>query len=193
MRSSAHILGYHGCDREVGERILNGGGHLLPSENDYDWLGSGIYFWEDNPGRALDWAQFVNKNPKYSRAKINAPFVIGAIIDPGNCLDLLQSDSIRIVGESYERFADLFRAADLPMPKNQRKGNEWAIRRLDCAVINHVHQSRAQIGLTAFDTVRAAFEEGEPLYPTAGFHHRTHIQLCVRDTAQIVGYFRPIE
>lgn len=179
MRSSAHIL--------------SGGGHLLPSENDYDWLGSGIYFWEDNPGRALEWAQFVYKHPKHSRAKINVPFVIGAILDPGNCLDLLQSDSIRIVEESYERFTGVFRAADLPMPKNQRKGSEWAIRRLDCAVINHVHQSRAQISLPAFDTVRAAFEEGEALYPTAGFHRRTHIQLCVRSTAQIVGYFRPID
>ena len=54
MRSAALVLGYHGCDREVGERILGGGGHLQPSENDYDWLGSGIYFWEDNPRRALE-------------------------------------------------------------------------------------------------------------------------------------------
>ena len=54
MRSAALVLGYHGCDREVGERILGGGGHLQSSENDYDWLGSGIYFWGDNPSRALE-------------------------------------------------------------------------------------------------------------------------------------------
>ena len=81
MRTAALVLGYHGCDREVGERILGGsGGHLQPSENDYDWVGSGIYFWEDNPRRALEWAEFVRENPQRSRARIRYPFAIGAII-----------------------------------------------------------------------------------------------------------------
>ena len=191
MRSSALVLGYHGCDRGVGERILGSGGHLRPSENDYDWLGSGIYFWEDNPSRALEWAAFVRDNPKFSRARIRDPFVIGAVIDPGNCLDLLETDSIRIVEAAYLRLAAALSAAGVPMPKNQRQGNEWAVRRLDCAVVIHVHEFNAQAGEAEFDTVRAAFVEGEPLYPGAGFHRRTHIQLCVRSTSQIIGYFRP--
>ena len=33
------------------------GANLNSSENDYDWLGSGIYFWEEGPKRALEWAQ----------------------------------------------------------------------------------------------------------------------------------------
>ncbi len=38
------ILGFHGCDREVGEAILQGKTqHLTPSANDYDWLGTGKY------------------------------------------------------------------------------------------------------------------------------------------------------
>jgi hypothetical protein len=192
MRSSALVLGYHGCDRKIGEQILGGRGHLRASENDYDWLGGGIYFWEDNPERALEWAEFVGANPKLSRAPIRDPFVVGAIIDPGNCLDLLEPDSIRIVEESYKRLATIFSTAVIPLPKNRRSGGKWAVRRLDCAVVNHVHESRAQEGLPEFDTGRAAFEEGEPLYPTAGFHRRTHIQLCVRNTAQVIGYFRPL-
>ena len=191
MRSAALLLGYHGCDREVGEQILGEGGHLRASENDYDWLGSGIYFWEDNPRRALDWAEFVREHPKFSRARIRNPFVIGAVIDPGNCLDLLETDSIRIVEETYRRLAAVLSAAGAPMPKNQRHGSEWAMRRLDCAVVNHVHEFRAQAGEAEFDSVRAAFVEGEPLYPNAGFHRRTHIQLCVRHTSQVIGYFRP--
>lgn len=192
MRNSALVLGYHGCDREIGEQILGGGGHLRASENDYDWLGSGIYFWEDNPNRAMEWAGFVKANPKLSRAKIQEPFVIGAIISPGNCLDLLEADSIRIVEESFNRLSELMAAAAMPLPRNQRRGGEWAVRRLDCAVLNYVHAFGIASGRPEFDTVRAAFEEGEALYPTAGFHRRTHIQLCVRNTAQIVGYFRPI-
>lgn len=192
MRSSALVLGYHGCDQEIGEWILSGKGHLRASANDYDWLGSGIYFWEDNPNRALEWAEFVKKNPKLSAARIRDPFVIGAIIDPGNCLDLLETDSIRIVEESFHQLTAILSGADAPLPKNQRRGGQWAIRRLDCAVVNYAHDFRRESGKPEFDTVRAAFEEGEPLYPTAGFHRRTHIQLCVRNTAQIIGYFRPI-
>ena len=38
------VLGFHGCDAKVGEAILRGNKpHLTPSENEYDWLGHGIY------------------------------------------------------------------------------------------------------------------------------------------------------
>ena len=71
-------------------------------------------------------------------------------------------------------------------------GNEWRMRALDCAVINYLHFAREAEGDPAFDTVRAAFIEGAPLYEGAGFYERTHIQICVRRPEQILGYFRPI-
>ena len=52
------ILGFHGCEREVGEKILSGmEPDLKASEKEYDWLGSGIYFWEGNLTRAWAWAE----------------------------------------------------------------------------------------------------------------------------------------
>ena len=42
------VIGFHGCDRSVVEKVIN--------TNDYDWLGSGIYFWENNEERAWQWA-----------------------------------------------------------------------------------------------------------------------------------------
>ena len=51
------LILYHGCDREIAEAVLSGKETLQPSENDYDWLGPGIYFWVDSPDRALDWAK----------------------------------------------------------------------------------------------------------------------------------------
>ena len=42
------VIGFHGCDRSVVENVI--------STNDYDWLGSGIYFWENNEERAWQWA-----------------------------------------------------------------------------------------------------------------------------------------
>ena len=53
--TASFVLGYHGCDRDAGEKLLQNE-QFRPSENSYDWLGSGIYFWEANPDRALDWA-----------------------------------------------------------------------------------------------------------------------------------------
>ena len=120
MGSQGLIIGYHGCDRAVGEKVLSGAEHLRLSENDYDWLGSGIYFWENSATRAMEWAEEVSKNPKLSSAKIRTPFVVGAVIAPGNCLDLLETDAIRIVESSYRRFAETMAALNAPMPKNVR-------------------------------------------------------------------------
>jgi len=54
MESFGITLGFHGCDRKVGEKILAGPQkHLKVSTNPYDWLGSGAYFWENDPARAL--------------------------------------------------------------------------------------------------------------------------------------------
>jgi len=42
-----------------------------------------------------------------------------------------------------------------------------------------------------FDTARGFFLEGRELYPTAGFRELDHIQICVRSSKQIIGYFLP--
>lgn len=52
--SSSFVLGYHGCDQSVGEALLRGEPFRI-SNNDYDWLGPGVYFWEANPERGLAW------------------------------------------------------------------------------------------------------------------------------------------
>lgn len=43
--ASAFILGYHGCDSEDASKLIDGN-QFKPSQNDYDWLGHGVYFWE---------------------------------------------------------------------------------------------------------------------------------------------------
>ena len=39
------ILGFHGCEKSVGEKILNGKEvHLTPSQNEYDgWVKASIF------------------------------------------------------------------------------------------------------------------------------------------------------
>ncbi len=176
------LIGHHGCHREVGEAVIAGKMELLPSANDYDWLGEGVYFWQDDAERAWDWA--VRQHGKDA-------FVVGAVIQPQSCLDMLQVDSIRLVKNAFEAFHSYHERLGLRLPANRSWEGELVIRRLDCAVIQFLHQSREGDGLPPFDVVRGAFPEGRPLYPNAGFLDRSHIQLCVRDTSSILGYFRP--
>ena len=69
------LIGYHGCDRKVAEAVLSGKKSLKPSENDYDWLGPGIYFWVDSPKRGLEWARELAARKV---AGITEPYVLGA-------------------------------------------------------------------------------------------------------------------
>ena len=74
----------------------------------------------------------------------------------------------------------------------QNKGPESGARFLDCAVINHLHAARELDNHPAFDSVRGFFNEGKPVYPTAGLRSLDHVQLCIRNPRCIMGFFRPI-
>jgi len=195
--ATAFVLGFHGCDRAVGEEALSGG-TLRPSEQDFDWLGPGIYFWEADPVRAREWAE-----QKRQRGRISDPFVIGAIIDLGNCLDLLVRENLDMLAEAYNGLAAAFHAKGDPLPQNKDvsggKSADKLLRFLDCAVIRRLHASIEEqpsldapsSGLVAFDSVRGLFTEGAPVYPEAGFHRLTHTQVAVRNPICIKGFFRP--
>ena len=75
-----------------GTTVTTGASPLLPSEKAYDWLGSGIYFWENDPERALEWAI-----QKAEAGAYKEPFVVGAIIDLGNCLDLITRKYVPLI------------------------------------------------------------------------------------------------
>ena len=79
----SYVFGFHGLDENIGLKILNNETSFKHSNNDYDWLADGIYFWENNYQRAKDYAIEARKrNP----AKIKKPFVLGTILDLKNCL-----------------------------------------------------------------------------------------------------------
>jgi hypothetical protein len=186
--STSFVLGYHGCDRATGEKLLLNEA-FEPSTNDYDWLGSGIYFWEVNPDRALDWACEQVKLKNRTKGSDLEPFVVGAVIDPGFCLDLISSNGIQAVEDVYSDFQVVMGASGAPMPENIG-GEDFLLRRLDCAVINFLHGTRRRRGQSAFDTVRGVFTEGERIYSNSGFRRKTHIQICVVAPEMIKGVFR---
>lgn len=197
MFATSFVLGYHGCDRRIGEGILRNDEHVGISKNRYDWLGEGAYFWENSPERAHEWAEFLKKHPLQRSRRIENPFVIGAIIDLGNCLDLTDASSLQIVRAGYDEFQRANVLAGVKLPVNEpAHGRDIDLlkRHLDCAVINFVHLLREREGLDAFDTVRGVFAEGGELYPGAKVMAKTHVQVCVRNPKKsIKGYFRPLK
>jgi hypothetical protein len=189
------VLGFHGCDAVVCEKIVNGKDTLKPSSNDYDWLGNGIYFWENDPLRAMRYAELLQKYPKRAKAIIRKPAVIGAIIDVGRCLNLIETKSLDIVKTAYELFKSTQEKAGLPLPENKPVGDEQdlLLRKLDCAVIETIHAYNKENDHPEYDSVRGVFWEGNELYPNAGFKERNHIQICVRNVNCIKGYFTPLD
>lgn len=182
------VLGFHGCDESTAKKILSGEEtHLRQSEKSYDWLGHGIYFWEGNPSRAMEWAR-----ARQAEGKIATPCVLGAIIDLRHCLDLFDHEGLQQVKAVHHDMRTTVRAAGALMPKNVGKTPDKAGRLLDCAVMNYLHKYRQKRSETDYDSVRAPFLEGRKLYPGAGFRSDNHIQLCVRKSECIKGYFRPV-
>ena len=171
MLSHSLAIGYHGCDRNLAGRIVAGETELKPSENAWDWLGHGIYFWEDSPARALRWAE---AEAGRAASKINSPAVLGAVVDLGNCLNLADTEALSLVKHAHETYLEACVATGFSPAENH--GADLQIRRLDCAVI---------------ETARGFFLEARPLYPAAGFRELDHIQICVRSSKQIIGYFLP--
>lgn len=183
-------IGFHACDRSTFERVIQKGESLNSSNNDYDWLGSGIYFWENNISRARDYASELKK-----RNRIQEEAVIGAVIDLGLCLNLLETEYLQLVRQGFEILDSKCKTANIKLPENTPSGSrmDLLVRRLDCAVIQTVHSYMKEEKRTEFDSVRGVFMEGGELYPTAGFNEKNHIQICVLNPNCIKGYFCPRE
>jgi hypothetical protein len=182
------LIGFHGCEEAVRDDVIAGKRLLHQSKNRHDWLGSGIYFWENNYARAMDFA----KDPP-GKKKFDAPSVLGAVIDLQFCLDLLDSadlDKVKFSYQSLSRFAETI-GHELPINKAARNSNDLLIRELDCTVIENLHLERMRGNLKPFDSVRGVFIEGQELYPGAGFHDKNHIQICIRNPNCIKGFFLP--
>lgn len=175
MKYDRIVFGYHGCDAVVAEAILKGG-PFRASQNSYDWLGTGVYFWEFGPDRAY----------KFAQSKFETPAVVGAIIQAGSCFDLMDTRHTQELAVAYQRLVEERGEASLP----RNAGRHGKAHHLDCAVLNFTFRLYAELG-QKYDCARAAFVEGDPVYAGSAIHKDTHIQLVVRNPACILGVFRP--
>jgi hypothetical protein len=111
----------------------------------------------------------------------------------GFCLDLLDSEYLKLVAKSYSLLSKSLELIGTEMPENKSVGGsqDLLLRNLDRAVIENLHKQRENKKFKPFDSVRGVFVEGKPLYNGAGFNEKNHIQICVRNPNCIKGYFIP--
>lgn len=201
------VFAFHGCDKSIADEVFNNQVRLKNSTNTHDWLGHGVYFWQDDPARALDWAK--------NDVKASEPAVVGAVLHLGKCLDLLNFRTASYVKDLHGSMCQNLADKGIVIPRNLKKpGSDFfGGRGLDCAVIQYVHTVVEdsivdQMGIDRgksnakkliqnhpdyYDSVRGMFPEGRELYENAGFREKNHIQICVRNPNCILGYFKPID
>ena len=179
------IFGFHGCDASLRDSLVNNKRKTLNySENNYDWLGKGMYFWENDPQRALEWAKMLQAHSQNESQKIKTPAVLGAVICLGNCLDFTEQENLIKIKEHY----NLLKKSGIELPKNTG-GKDKYKRELDCFIINSFVSLQKEQG-NEYDSVRGVFFEGNELYPTAGFREKDHIQISIINPNCIKAFFK---
>lgn len=184
MRYARIVIGYHGCDVEVARRLVRGEA-FRSSDNDYDWLGRGIYFWEYGADRAYRFAQEQKR-----RGKVKTPAVVGAMLQLGKCFDLMDTRFTQELREFFPIWRRALEAKGGEIPRNIG-GEDRKLRRLDCAVMNGYLRRLEKVG-QRYDTVRGCFEEGGPVFEGARIQFESHIQVAVRNQENILGVFQPL-
>lgn len=167
---------FHGTSTELAQVAVER--RELPiSRNPWDWLGDGIYFWEDNLLRAVQWAQ--------ERYGTDAA-VLGTRVQLGMCLDLFDAKWVSVMKVAYERLARAYEEEGRELPRN-RGGNHA----LDRGVINYMCENLYEI-----EIVRGAFLEGSAIFPGSLLPNLTHVQIAVREPGRMSSPLRivfPVE
>jgi hypothetical protein len=175
------VVAFHGTTVSEAERLVDGQS-FRPSSKSYEWLGTGVYFWEYASKQAWWWAKEVKKYKE--------PAVVGAMIRLGNCLDLLDPENVRSLRRTYDAILPTWRAQNATIPRNvlAKKG-------MDCAIVNYVYAD-SDTTATKIETSRGVFvptKSAKRVWPGSWIYDEAHIQVCVREQSNIlaVWHVRP--
>jgi hypothetical protein len=169
------VIGYHGTDVTAADRLVAGEA-FEPSDQDDEWFGKGIYFWEHAFKQAWWWARDHKKHDR--------PAVVGAVIRLGYCFDLLDPGNVAVLREYlHQMLADLA-ANGIKPPQNVRTH-----RKLDCALFNHLYDDFEE-SKRPLDTARAVYvptSAKKRICKGSWISEETHIQVCVRNPRSILA------
>jgi hypothetical protein len=188
------VVGYHGTGLTAALRIVNRLEGFRRSQRDFDWLGEGTYFWEYAPKQALTFAKIRQRQYRKKRKKTvydelratESLAVVACMIRLGFCLDLTEPENVEYVGKVFEDYKDMKALANAPLPKNRHH-----YRKLDCEVFNFAYKviEDSEPNLKV-DTARGVYvptDGTKRIWDGSWISRDTHIQLCVRNSASILG------
>lgn len=203
------ILAYHGCDITTRDDLVSGKTKSLnPSKNPYDWLGDGVYFYEADSERALQYAKYSAEHCElHLTAKaIGTPAVVGVVLDVTRWLDITTQAGIKHVTTALATVKSGFKESGTAMPENRPafEGDKENLHRaLDRIVFESLHSMRSlsqqraieagnaeQIAAySPFQAVRGAFTQGQAISDHSAIHGQSHIQIALRDNSCVLGWF----
>lgn len=158
---------YHGTSIEIAQQIEDTQ-VFLGNPNPGRWLGRGTYFFDDHE-RALEWA--IQLHPGHAA-------VLRTKIRPQNCLDLTRVSGARALRRGFEKMELKYARENRTIPDNVGTSHQrdWEVIEWVCSDV-----------LRKFDSVKAFFPEGEPVFPGSALTMRSNVQIVVRDGDIIVG------
>ncbi|MCE9566395.1 MAG: hypothetical protein K8U57_30595 [Planctomycetes bacterium] len=168
------VIGYHGTTVEAADRLV-AGDPFEESDEDDEWFGKGIYFWEHAFQQAWWWARR-DDNPH--------PAVIGAVLRLGRCFDLLDTGNVTLLRGFHDKMVADMQDVNAQIPVNVRSH-----RVLDCAVFNYLYDD-FEAAEMPLDTARAVFvptSTAKRVYTGSWISEETHIQICVRNPQSILA------
>jgi hypothetical protein len=165
------LVAFHGTRKSISDLLVNGAA-FGPSENDDDWLGHGIYFWEYAPQQAWWWAQ-----RRYGAEAA----VVGALVRLGRCIDLLDPSNAQLLQSAHSD-------VEAALPPGERLPNNANTHKYrDCLVFNWLYGKLEQEGYVV-ESSRAVFvPRAARLWERSGVFAGAHIQLCVREARNILA------
>lgn len=173
MSETIWVYGYHGTSMDRATAIIESG--FNPSNNEYDWLGKGIYFWQDAPKRAWQWAQSTHPdNPAVVKCRLRLD---------RSCLDLLDIGYFPLLKTMYNGFITSYTQQNLAIP--QQNPERSKAHRLDCSFFNYVVKTFNSSSDARIASIRSAFVEGDRIFPNSAIYDLTHIQIAILDSGLI--------
>lgn len=197
MNDGHLLVAFHGCDVTVRDDLVAGRIKPKSSKNRYDWLGPGFYLFENDAERAAAFAATASAEPsrRLTSKLIATPAVVGCVLNIQRCLDMTTRPALREFELALPLLMEVLDRSHTDRPENRAASeddSEYLLRHLDNAVLTYIHQLRdAEAGGIHYQAVRGAFRQGAPIAENSGFHQDSHVQIALRDTECIVGFFLP--
>lgn len=174
------VIGFHGTRRSTAEQIVLGKQLFSPSQNNDDWLGHGVYFWEHAPQQAWSWAKRRSEQENWNEE----PAVVASMLRLGSCFDLLDPYNLSYLERLYAKYKATADEAKLLPPKN-RNSQKY----LDCAVFEFSYAAIENDGKSV-DSSRAVYVptgKDKRVWERSWISRETHIQICIRNPHCILG------